>query len=191
MYQCHSTIGPISHQVKSPSPPSRQAWTEDRYRLCYVRGAEGIIVALADTTDGGVPMEADAVRVLVTRFYAELWNAWDDSAVETVLADDFVFRGSLGTETTGWDGWRTYRDAVRQAAPDFRNDLVDLVCEGDRAAARLVCSGHHRGLLLGLPGSGHPFRYDVTAFFRGRNGHLAEAWVLGDLQGLRRQLMQP
>jgi predicted ester cyclase len=125
-------------------------------------------------------MEADAVRVLVTRFYAVLWNAWDDSAVETVLADDFVFRGSLGTETTG-----------RDAAPDFRNDLVDLVCEGDRAAARLVCSGHHRGLLLGLPGSGRPFRYDVTAFFRGRNGHLAEAWVLGDLHGLRRQLMQP
>ena len=66
-----------------------------------------------------------------------LWNAWDDAAVETVLADDFAFRGSLGTETTGRDGWRTYRDAVRQAAPDFRNDLIDLVCEDDRAAARL------------------------------------------------------
>jgi steroid delta-isomerase-like uncharacterized protein len=138
----------------------------------------------------GVPMEADAVRALVTRFYAVLWNAWDDAAVETVLADDFAFRGSLGTETTGRDGWRTYRDAVRQAAPDFRNDLIELVCEGDRAAARLVCSGHHRGQLLGLPGSGRPFRYDVTAFFRCRNGRLAEAWVLGDLEGLRYQLMQ-
>jgi steroid delta-isomerase-like uncharacterized protein len=138
-----------------------------------------------------VPMEADAVRALVTRFYVVLWNAWDDAAVETVLADGFAFRGSLGTETTGRDGWRTYRDAVRHAAPDFRNDLIDLVCEGDRAAARLVCSGHHRGLLLGLPGSGRPFRYDVTAFFRCRDGRLAEAWVLGDLEGLRRQLMQP
>ena len=67
-------------------------------------------------------MEADAVRALVTRFYAVLWNAWDDAAVETVLADDFAFRGSLGTETIGRDGWRAYRDAVRQAAPDFRND---------------------------------------------------------------------
>jgi steroid delta-isomerase-like uncharacterized protein len=133
-------------------------------------------------------VEADATRSLVERFYALLWNAWDDAAVDDVLTDDFVFRGSLGAETTGRDGWRSYRDAVRRGAPDFRNDLVDLICEGDRAAARLLCSGQHQGLLLGLPGSGRRFRYDATAFFRCRDGRIAEAWVLGDVEGLRRQL---
>jgi steroid delta-isomerase-like uncharacterized protein len=135
-----------------------------------------------------VPMEPNVARSLVQRFYTQLWNAWDDAAVETILAEDFMFRGSLGAHTAGRDGWRTYRDEVRRAAPDFRNDLVDLVCEGDRAAAHLVCSGTHRGLLLGLAGSGRHFRYDVTAFFRCKDGRLAEAWVLGDLEGLRRQL---
>jgi steroid delta-isomerase-like uncharacterized protein len=133
-------------------------------------------------------MEADATRSLVERFYALLWNAWEDAAVAAVLSEDFVFRGSLGTETTGRDGWRGYRDAVRRGAPDFRNDLVDLICDGDRAAARLSCSGRHQGPLLGLPASGRRFRYDAAAFFRCREGRIAEAWVLGDVEALRRQL---
>lgn len=33
---------------------------------------------------------------LVVRFYDRLWNAWDDTAVQTVLAEQFRFRGSLG-----------------------------------------------------------------------------------------------
>jgi steroid delta-isomerase-like uncharacterized protein len=133
-------------------------------------------------------METDATRSLVERFYALLWNAWDNTAVDDVLTEDFIFRGSLGAETAGRDGWRGYRDAVRRGVPDFRNDLVDVICEGDRAAARLSCSGQHQGPLLGLPGSGRRFRYDVTAFFRCREGRIAEAWVLGDVEGLRRQL---
>jgi steroid delta-isomerase-like uncharacterized protein len=135
-----------------------------------------------------VKMEAEATRSLVEQFYALLWNAWDDEAVDTVLTEDFDFRGSLGAETTGRDGWRSYRDAVRRGAPDFHNDLVDLICEGDRAAARLSCSGQHQGLLLGVPGSGRRFRYDATAFFRCREGRIAAVWVLGDIEELRRRL---
>ncbi len=128
-------------------------------------------------------------RALVERFYHELWNAWDDGAVDNVLTEDFVFRGSLGTRTVGRDGWRSYRDLVRAAAPDFRNQIVDLVCEDDRAAAHVVCTGRHDGVLLGIPASGRRFRYDVAAFLTLRGSQIAEAWVLGDLDGLRRQLV--
>jgi steroid delta-isomerase-like uncharacterized protein len=128
-------------------------------------------------------------RALVERFYHELWNAWDEEAVDSLLTEDFVFRGSLGMRTEGRDGWRAYRDLVRQASSDFTNRIVDLVCEGDRGAAHVECSGRHEGVLLGIPGSGRRFRYDVAAFFTFRDGRLEEAWVLGDLDGLRRQLL--
>jgi predicted ester cyclase len=42
--------------------------------------------------------------------------------------------------------------------------------------------------LLGIPGTGRSFRYDIAAFFTAHDGLLSEAWVLGDLDGLRRQL---
>jgi steroid delta-isomerase-like uncharacterized protein len=130
-------------------------------------------------------------RQLVHRFYTDAWNAWDDDAVDKLLAHDFVFRGSLGDEVGGRDGWRRYRDKIRAAVPDFHNQIVELVVEGDRAAARLRYSGHHEGELLGARGVGNRIEYSGAAFFRVRGGLLADAWVLGDLDALRSQLPAP
>ena len=78
---------------------------------------------------------AVSISDLVERFYGELWNKWNDLAVEDMLAPGFAFRGSLGQETVGRDGWRRYRDLVRAGSADFRNEIVELVWEGQRAAA--------------------------------------------------------
>jgi hypothetical protein len=97
------------------------------------------------------------IGALVGDFYELLWNRWDDDAVEATLAPGFRFRGSLGQETTGRDGWRAYRDQVRRGAPDFANEVVELVTDGERAAARLRYSGTHAGPLLGIPAPGRRF----------------------------------
>ena len=132
-----------------------------------------------------------SVESLVRRFYADLWNHWDDAAVEDVLAADFRFRGSLGASTQGRDGWRGYRDVIRRGAPDFRNEIIELIASGDRAAARLSYTGRHDGPLAGLAPTGRRFEYAGSAFFTARAGRLASAWVLGDVDGLRRQLGPP
>lgn len=138
-------------------------------------------------------MTADDAEGLVRRFYRQLWNEWDDGAVSATLSEGFTFRGSLGDETLGRDGWRRYRDQVRAGSADFHNELVELVCQPGRAAARVRCSGHHTGPLLGFPPATPPrtFRYDVAAFFRVSDGFITAAWVLGDLDRLRRQLASP
>jgi hypothetical protein len=64
---------------------------------------------------------------LVLRFYRDAWNRWDDTAVGELLTDDFVLRGSLGDEVRGREGFRTYRDKVRAASPDFHNDVGELI----------------------------------------------------------------
>lgn len=125
---------------------------------------------------------------LVRRFYEILWNRWDDGAVDEVLPVDFEFRGSLGDVTHGRDQWRSYRDMIRRAVPDFHNEVVELVTSPARAAARIVCTGHHHGVLLDRHGHGAPIRYEGAAFFCCASGRLAAAWVLGDIDGLRRQL---
>jgi steroid delta-isomerase-like uncharacterized protein len=132
------------------------------------------------------------IAELIGRFYADLWNRWDDAAVEQVLAEDFAFRGSLGTETVGRDGWRGYRDVIRASAPDFHNEVLELVCAGNRGAARLSYTGRHTGPLAGIPATGRRFEYAGAAFFTSSTGgKLSSAWVLGDLAGLRSQLEAP
>jgi predicted ester cyclase len=133
-------------------------------------------------------MDEKSIPDLVSVFYGRLWNAWDDEAVGHTLAPGFTFRGSLGQSTSGRDGWRAYRDLIRQGAPDFHNKVVDLVVDGSRAAARLEYSGTHQGPLLSIPPTGRRFTYAGAAFFTADGGLLTDAWVLGDLAGLRAQL---
>jgi hypothetical protein len=45
--------------------------------------------------------------------------------------------------------------------------------------------------LLGVRGVGSRIEYSGAAFFTARGGLLADAWVLGDLDALRRQLPAP
>jgi predicted ester cyclase len=148
-----------------------------------------IALAAFDVVRVDAPEEAhDSIAILVRRFYEQLWNGWDDAAVDRTLAPGFTFRGSLGQETTGRDGWRAYRDHIRQASADFHNDIVTLVVDGDTAAARLRYSGTHTGDLLGYAPTGRAFSYSGAAFFTAADGLLTGAWVLGDLQNLRDQL---
>lgn len=131
------------------------------------------------------------LRELIVRFYDELWNRWNDDAVSETLSDEFVFRGSLGRETRGLVEWRAYRDLIRAGASDFNNEVVALVCEGAAGAARLRYTGTHTGWLLDLPPTNRRFEYSGAAFFTSQRNRLTSAWVLGDVDALRRQLMPP
>jgi hypothetical protein len=47
-------------------------------------------------------------RQLVHDFYAEVCNAWSDTAVDRIFDEEFVFRGSLGDEVRGRGGFRVW-----------------------------------------------------------------------------------
>jgi steroid delta-isomerase-like uncharacterized protein len=139
-------------------------------------------------TDSGLPQPVH-IRDLVMRFYHVLWNEWDDDAIDTTLAPEVTFRGSLGQHTIGRDGWRRYRDQIQRSAPDFHNDVVELLTDGRRAAARLKFTGTHLGPLLGIPPTGRAFTYTGAAFFTAAVDLITDIWVIGDLDELRRQLV--
>ena len=151
--------------------------------------ARSVAPSLDDSLSKGHDVRvAISIDVLIERFYGDLWNRWDDSAVEDTLSPGFTFRGSLGQETSQRQGWRRYRDLVRGGSADFHNEIMELVCDGGRAAARLRFTGTHTGPLLGLPATQRRFEYAGAAFFTADERWLTSAWVLGDLDALRRQL---
>ena len=133
-------------------------------------------------------MDNREIEQLVRRFYADVWNRWDEAGVDALLEEDFVFRGSLGDEVRGRDGFRSYRDKIRAAFPDFHNEVIDLIVADERAAVRLRYTGHQEGAVLGVAATGAFVTYSGAAFFTARGGRLCEAWVLGDVDHLRRQL---
>ena len=133
-------------------------------------------------------MAGEANRRLVEAFYERLWNRGELDAADELLAADFAFRGSLGYQARGPDGFRTYVGMVRAAFPDFHNALEETIAEGDRIAARLTWTGTHRGPFLGIAPTGRRISYQGVGLFTVAGGRLASAWVVGDGYALLRQL---
>jgi hypothetical protein len=92
-----------------------------------------------------------SIGVLIEKFCGELWNQWNDAAVEDTLGPGFTFRGSLGQETSGRQGWRQYRDLVRGGSADFHNDIVDLVVMTGGRRHGFVSPAHIPGRCWGCP----------------------------------------
>jgi predicted ester cyclase len=127
-------------------------------------------------------------RRLVERFYYELWNAARESVAEEILDAGFRFRGSLGAERVGRKGFLDYLRSVHAALGDYTCTIDDLVEGGNRAAARLSFRGVHRGNFFGIAPTGRIVEWSGAAFFTTDGSRLTELWVLGDVDGLKRQL---
>jgi predicted ester cyclase len=69
----------------------------------------------------------------------------------------------------------------RAGFPDWQEELVELIAEGDQIAGRFTCSGTHLGTFMGQAATGKRMeRINEVIFFRVREGRLAEAWALED-----------
>ena len=127
-------------------------------------------------------------RLLIERFYLEMWNRFDKSIISEILTEDLRFRGSLGQSKNGYSEFGEYVDFVQRAFPDFSNEIEEIISEGDKAFAKLLYRGTHRGEIFGITPTGRPVRYAGAAVFKFRGDRIAEVWVLGDIYGLISQL---
>lgn len=127
-------------------------------------------------------------RTLVRRFYEEVWNRADEDVARVILHPDLVFRGSLGPERHGVDGFIDYMRSVHAALAEYRCVIDDLVATDIRAAARMTFTGIHRGEFFGVPATGRRITWVGSAFFTIAAGRIERLWVLGDIDRVRSQL---
>jgi predicted ester cyclase len=73
--------------------------------------------------------------------------------------------------------------------PDFKQEIVELLAEGDRVVMRFRASGSHTGApLMGMPPSGRKFEIGGISIFRVVNGKIVEHWAFEDQLGLLQQV---
>jgi predicted ester cyclase len=76
----------------------------------------------------------------------------------------------------------------RSAFPDWHEEAVQLVAEGDTVAGRFRCSGTHLGAFLGNPPTGTRMEVEEVFFVRAEDGRFVDFWGLEDSLGRMRQL---
>ena len=124
----------------------------------------------------------DVVREHIERAvngqFPELW--------ERLMRPDFVMHHRA--VQPGRDGYRTALKSYWQSFPDLSIEILDLVAEGDRVAARYIERGTHLGEFNGRTPTGQGYEKHGLAIYRVVNSQLAEAWIQEDDLGWARQL---
>ena len=125
---------------------------------------------------------------LVRRFYDEIWNRGNLAAIPEICHREMEFRGSLGDEKRGHEGFAEYVRYVRGALDEYKCHIEETVTEGNRIFARMLFVGVHQREFLGYPPTGKTLTWAGAALFTIKDDRIAELWVLGDLHGLIDQL---
>lgn len=60
-------------------------------------------------------------KILVQRYYEEMWNTWNFALTDELLSAEISFRGSLGVEALCRMVFCEYKRQVRNGFPDFHN----------------------------------------------------------------------
>jgi predicted ester cyclase len=122
-------------------------------------------------------MSSEANKELVHHLVEEVVNQSNEAALDDVAS------GELADAARRWIG------PFREAFPDFRMEIVDLIAEDDKVVAHFKCSGTHRGKWRGRAPTGKRFEgVDEIYIFRVEGGRLRGAVAVEDNLDRMKQL---
>lgn len=129
----------------------------------------------------------DANRDVVKKYH-EVWSNGQVNELDKILAPDFVCHFIDGIEWKGIEGANSSIASHRKSFPDWNEEIVDMISEGDKVVTRFKSTGTQLGAFNGLDSTGKKVTIYETAIYRIANGKIAEQWGFPDALSLNNQL---
>ena len=131
-------------------------------------------------------MSTDANKAIIRDFFAKVWNAGDEAAIDRFIAEDAA--GNDPDFGIGREGFKRQWRKWREAFPDLHFEIEELVAEGDTVVSRWTLTGTHMGPFLGIAPTGRAFRVGGMSLDHLQDGLLVSGFDGWDNLGLRQQL---
>ena len=132
---------------------------------------------------------SEANKDCVRRLYEDVWTRGKVGLLDTLIGAAYVDHNPASGQAAGAGGVKARVETLREAFPDLRFAVEDLVAEGDLVAARFSWRGTHKGeAFLGIPPSGKAILVRGMEFYRLRDGRIVEHWDNVDELGMLTQL---
>ena len=129
----------------------------------------------------------DANRDVVKKYH-EVWSNGQVNELDKILAPDFVCHFIDGIEWKGIEGANSSITSHRKSFPDWNEEIVDMISEGDKVVTRFKSTGTQLGAFNGLDPTGKKVTIYETVIYRIANGKIAEQWGFPDALSLNNQL---
>lgn len=124
----------------------------------------------------------------VVKKYHEVWSNGQVNELDKILAPDFVCHFIDGIEWKGIEGANSAITSHRKSFPDWNEEIVDMISEGDKVVTRFKSTGTQLGAFNGIDSTGKKVTIFETAIYRIANGKIAEQWGFPDALSLNNQL---
>jgi steroid delta-isomerase-like uncharacterized protein len=125
----------------------------------------------------------------VRRLFEEVWNKGHVPVADELFAPTYTHHDSSTPDVgRGPDGEKKRVALYRNAFPDIRFTVEDIIAEGETVVARWSCRGTHKGELNGIAPTSKQFNITGVSIVRFTNGKMSEGFVNWDALGLMQQL---
>jgi len=113
---------------------------------------------------------AGANKVLVRRYYEEVFNTGDLERLPEFVSPDYVEIHENTVHAIGLEGARAHVLGVRRVFPDLHITIEQQVAEGEWVATRITARGTQREEWLGFAPAGKPLVFTGVNLDRVVNG---------------------
>ena len=125
----------------------------------------------------------------VRRLFEEVWNRGHVPVADELFAPTYTHHDSSSPDQgRGPDSEKKRVALYRNAFPDIRFTVEDIIAEGETVVTRWSCRGTHKGDLNGIAPTGKQFNITGISIARFTNGKVSEGFVNWDALGLMQQL---
>jgi predicted ester cyclase len=123
----------------------------------------------------------DGNKQLIQRITEEVVNRGDYSIVRELFSSQYTIHKAGMSFPPGPEAYKMAVREWREAFPDYRVTITELIADGDFVACLFVAEGTHTGGLRGMPPTEKSFKIVGTDVHRIVDGQLVESWLADDL----------
>ena len=135
-------------------------------------------------------MNVEQSKLLAKRFYEEVLNGGDLSAIDDLIAEDFVEHEELPGFPQNREAVRGWVTMMREGFPDLHLTINNMVAEADEIWVHMTIRGTHLGPFMGIPATGRSIEVGGFDRVKIRDAQAIEHLGVTDSLALLQQLGQ-
>lgn len=125
-------------------------------------------------------MSGDDNLAIVQRFVEDVMNRGDYSAIDRLIASEYVDHAALPGTATGQERVRQVMAGIHSAFPDFEFEVAEMLPVADKVVLRGTVRGTHRGEFMGMAPTGRAISVTQIHIIRLADGKIVEHWAESD-----------
>ncbi len=130
-------------------------------------------------------------KTLITRYFEEVWNQGNIEVLDKIIAPNYINHSpGMPNPPPGPEGLKPIVIAIRQAFPNLKYVIENMVVSDEQVAVHTVMHGTHEGDFFGIAPTHKVIKVAQMQIERIHQNQIIEHWRITDDITLLRQLGQ-